>query len=135
MKKTLSLILCAATLLCVFVAPGTYAAEENLARGCKTYACHEESSSLTSANAVDGNASTRFAAGGSCTDRTRFGLDLGATYDISKIVINWEAAYPTSSLIEISRDGESYTTLKENTTTSAGVQTISGLSGSGRLFG
>lgn len=132
MKKTLSLILCAATLLCVFVAPGTYAAEENLARGCKTYACHEESSSLTSANAVDGNASTRFAAGGSCTDRTRFGLDLGATYDISKIVINWEAAYPTSSLIEISRDGESYTTLKENTTTSAGVQTISGLSGSGR---
>ena len=108
-----------AWLLCTLMLAGVIlpvlpvmAAEGDIARGKTAVACHSESSSLTPDKALDGNSSSRYAAGGGCTHNTWYILDLGNNYDLSKVRINWEAAHPSSYVLEISADGQNYTEMK-----------------------
>ena len=78
------------------------AAETDIARGKTAIACHSESDALTPEKALDGNSSSRYAAGGACLDDTWYILDLGNNYDVTKVRINWEAAHPSSYVLEIS---------------------------------
>ncbi len=108
-----------AWLLCTLMLAGVIlpilpvsAAEGDIARGKTAIACHCESSAMSPAQALDGKNSTRFAAGGGCAHDTWYILDLGNNYDLSKVRINWEAAHPSSYVLEISKDGQAYAELK-----------------------
>ncbi len=107
--------------------------DSDIARGKRAFSCHEESATLTPAQAVDGKSSTRFAAGGGCARDTWLVLDLEKNYDLSTVRINWEAAHPTSYVLEISSDGRTFSELKRVTNASTGwVQTT--VSGTGRFL-
>jgi hypothetical protein len=72
------------------------------------------------ANAVDGNTTTRWSS--AYSDPQWIQVDLGATYSISEIDLNWEAACGKNYLIQTSTDGTNWTT--QNTVTG---NTTSGL--------
>ncbi|MBR5123499.1 MAG: discoidin domain-containing protein [Clostridia bacterium] len=109
------------------------AAETDIARGKTAIACHSESDALTPEKALDGNSSSRYAAGGACLDDTWYILDLGNNYDVTKVRINWEAAHPSVYVLEISSDGQTYTQLKKVENAAAGwVETA--VSGTGRFL-
>ena len=137
-KRTLRRAL--AWLLCTLMLAGVIlpvlpvmAAEGDIARGKTAVACHSESSSLTPDKALDGSNSSRFAAGGGCTHDAWYILDLGNNYDLSKVRINWEAAHPSSYVLEISADGQNYTEMKTVRNADTGwVETA--VSGMGRFL-
>ena len=129
-----------AWLLCTLMLAGVIlpvlsvsAAETDVARGKTAIACHSESSSLTPDKALDGNSSTRYAAGGGCAHDTWYILDLGDNYDLSRVRVNWESAHPTVYVLEVSKDGQTYTELKKVTDAPAGWVETS-VSGTGRFL-
>ncbi len=69
-------------------------------------------------NLVDGNTGNRWQAD-KAVDNTYFGVDLGAVYSIDRVLVCWENSYATAYTVQVSTDGESYTT----------VDTVSGVSG------
>ncbi len=111
----------------------TAAGADDLARGKHAFACHSESDSLAPARAVDGNSGSRFAAGGGCAHDTWFVLDLGDNYVLSDVNINWEAAHPSSYVLELSDDGRNYTEMKTVSASGAGW-TKTAVSGTGRFL-
>jgi hypothetical protein len=58
-------------------------------------------------------------------------VDLGATAQISQVVLNWEAAYGTAFQIQTSADGSSWTPIYSTTAGTGGVQTLN-VTGTGR---
>ena len=133
--RLLAILLAVCMLLpCLFMTFTAHAADStNIAQGKTAIACHSESASLTPANALDGNTNSRFAAGGGCSDKAWYVLDLGATYDVSRIRINWEAAHPSAYTIEISGDGQAFTKMKDENAPDAGWKETS-VSGRGRFI-
>ena len=111
-RRALAWLLCAVMTVGGLLPALPVAAETDIARGKAAIACHSESASLTPDRAVDGNSSSRFAAGGGCTHDTWYILDLGNNYDVSRVCINWEAAHPSVYALEISEDGQSFTEMK-----------------------
>jgi hypothetical protein len=67
-----------------------------------------DSAQRAGANAVDGNTTTRWSS--AYSDPQWIRVDLGATYSISEIDLNWEAAYGKNYLIQTSSDGVNWTT-------------------------
>ncbi|MFE7509040.1 discoidin domain-containing protein [Promicromonospora sp. NPDC057488] len=59
--------------------------------------------------AVDGNAGTRWGSGWS--EPEWIAVDLGASYDLSRVVIDWETAYASGYEIQTSPDGETWATV------------------------
>ena len=133
--RLIAILLAVCMLLpCLFMTFTVHAADStNIAQGKTAIACHSESASLTPANALDGNTNSRFAAGGGCSDKAWYVLDLGATYDVSRIRINWEAAHPSAYTIEISGDGQAFTKMKDENAPDAGWKETS-VSGRGRFI-
>ncbi len=109
------------------------ATDTDIAKGKTAIACHSESADLTPNKALDGNSSSRFAAGGGCAHDTWYILDLGNNYDLSRVRINWEAAHPSSYVLEISQDGQTYTEMKTVTGAEAGWNETA-VSGMGRFL-
>lgn len=60
--------------------------------------------------AVDGNPGSRWESQGS--DPQFIYVDLGAEYDLCRVVLNWEAAYGKDYTIDISSNGATWTTVK-----------------------
>jgi hypothetical protein len=83
----------------------------------------------TCANAVDGNTTTRWSS--AFSDPQWIYVDLGATHNISRVVLNWEAAYGKAFQIQTSNDAVTWTPIYSTTTGTGGVQTLT-VSGSGR---
>jgi beta-galactosidase len=82
------------------------------------------------ANAVDGNLGTRWAS--AFTNSESIFVDLGATSTITRVVLNWEAAFATGYQIQTSASPAGpWTTIFSTTTGDGGIDDIS-LSGSGR---
>lgn len=132
--RFLAILLTVCMLLpCLCMTVTVHAADNvNIAKGKRAIACHSESASLTPNYALDGNTNSRFAAGGGCPDKVWYILDLGATYDLSRIRINWEAAHPSAYTIEISNDSQTFTKIKDETADTAGWKETS-VSGRGRF--
>ncbi|MFE0593900.1 discoidin domain-containing protein [Micromonospora echinospora] len=63
-------------------------------------------------NAVDGNATTRWAVSRDERSRTDswLAVDLGTTVQLTGVTLTWEAAYATSYLVQTSTDGTTWTT-------------------------
>src|SRR5205085_5328662 len=86
-------------------------------------------STFPASNAVDGNTGTRWSS--AFSDPQWIYVDLGDTHTISKVVLNWEAAYGKAFQIQTSTDATNWTTIYTTTTGTGGVQTLN-VSGSGR---
>ena len=68
-----------------------------------------EGAAWAPANAVDGVADTRWSS--AFSDPQWLSVDLGARWQISKIVIRWENAYATAYRVEVSTDGTAWHTV------------------------
>lgn len=89
--------------------------EINLAYNKSVYASgYESGSTLYPENINDGNWDTRWA---SPEDNNSHwvSIDLGSVQDFNKVVLHWEAAYAKSYDINISNDGNNWTTIKSVT--------------------
>ncbi|HEV2344946.1 MAG TPA: discoidin domain-containing protein [Actinocrinis sp.] len=100
-----------------------------LSQGKPTTASSQENASFPAPNATDGNTGTRWSS--AFSDPQWLQVDLGATHTISKVVLQWEAAYAKAFQIQTSNDGTNWTTIYSTTAGPGGTQTLS-ISGSGR---
>jgi hypothetical protein len=73
-------------------------ASSTYADGTTTYAA---------SNAVDGKADTRWSS--EFSDNQWLTVDLGNQYDVSRVGLNWEAAYAKGYAIQLSTDGTNWT--------------------------
>jgi aryl-phospho-beta-D-glucosidase BglC (GH1 family) len=107
------------------------ASRNNLALGKTVTVSSTEASTLAAAYAVDGNSGTRW---GSTlgVDPQWITVDLGNTYKISQIKINWEAAYGKNFLVQVSADNASWTTLQNVQNNTSLSNDFTNLSGTGR---
>ena len=84
-----------------------------------------------SANAVDGNGTTRWESVNSET--AWWSVDLGASYDLAKVIITWEEAYGDEYTIEISSDNSTWTTIYTEAAGNGGTDDLT-ISGTGRYI-
>ena len=82
----------------------------------------EVAGAYLASEAVDGNNGTRWASAFSATQWWQ--VDLGAPTAVSRIAINWEAAYARAFTIQFSTNGSSYTQAYATTTGPGGQQSI-----------
>jgi hypothetical protein len=89
-----------------------------------------ENASYPGSNAVDGNSGTRWSS--AFSDPQWIYVDLQATYDITRVKLNWEPAYARSYQIQVSSNAANWTTIYTTTTGAGGIVDLTGLSGTGR---
>jgi hypothetical protein len=95
------------------------------------FASSVESMSFPASNAVDGNSATRWSS--KFSDPQWIYVDLGATFTITEVKLNWEVAAGKNYQIQVSSDAINWTTIDTITgNTTAGVHDYKGLSGTGR---
>ncbi|MFI9012293.1 discoidin domain-containing protein [Actinosynnema sp. NPDC053489] len=112
------------------VVPGTAnAAPVLLSQGKPAAASSTEGAGTPASAAVDGNAGTRWASAWSDPQWLR--VDLGATSTLSRVELDWEAAYATSFQLQVSADGNAWTTVHTTTAGTGGRQGFD-VTGSGR---
>lgn len=83
---------------------------ESLALGRPVTTSSIDDPARTGEMAVDGNAGTRWGSGWS--EPEWIAVDLGADYDLSRVVIDWETAYASGYEIQTSPDGQTWTTVR-----------------------
>jgi hypothetical protein len=81
----------------------------DLAIGRPTTASSLENSGLAAANATDGSLSTRWSS--AFSDPQWLQVDLGRTYTIDKVIMNWEGAYAKTYQLQVSADAVNWTTM------------------------
>jgi type 1 glutamine amidotransferase len=89
----------------------------------------ETGSAHVGANAVDGNTGTRW--GSAYADPQWISVDLGAARSISRVRLNWEAAFARAYQIQTSPDNANWTTVHSTTTGDGGIDDVT-LTGNGR---
>ncbi len=92
-------------------------------------ASSNESGSTLPNLAFDGNLSTRWAS--AIADPQWLSVDLGAVYNITYLILRWEAAYGISYQIQVSNDGNTWTPIY-TTTTGDGNLDLLNVSAAGR---
>jgi len=86
---------------------------------------------LPCSNAFDGDTTTRWSS--AYNDPQWIYVDLGATYNIQEVVLDWEVAYASTYQIQVSSDAVNWTTIyTANGTTGVNQLNVAGASGSGR---
>ena len=93
-----------------------------------------EAGANIASNLNDGNATTRWSS--LYADPQSVEIDLGNVYDISEVILKWEAASAKDYTVKVSSDRSSWTLLSTKTGMAAGVRTddLTGLSGFGRYI-
>ncbi|CAM5448113.1 Secreted protein OS=Streptomyces glaucescens OX=1907 GN=SGLAU_30535 PE=4 SV=1 [Streptomyces glaucescens] len=112
----------AATLLTFAPAQEAEAAPVLLSQGKPVTASSQEHGGTPAADAVDGNAGTRWSSAHSDPQWIR--VDLGATTKVSQVVLDWEVAYGKGYRIELSTNGSDWSTAYQTTTGDGGTDTI-----------
>jgi beta-glucanase (GH16 family)/PKD repeat protein len=102
---------------------------ENLALNQPVVASSQESAALSASAAVDGNGGSRWAS--TWSDPQWIYVDLGQTHNISRVVLNWEAAYGQGYEIQVSDDASSWSTVYSTTNGDGGIDDVS-VAASGR---
>ncbi len=120
-----------ASALFVPTALSASAAETLLSQGKPATASSIEGTGFEAAKALDGNSSTRWASVEG-HDPEWIRVDLGTAANITRVKLNWEAAYGKSYKIQTSADGSTGWTDVFSTTTGNGAIDDVTLSGSGR---
>ena len=107
----------------------------DLAYGRPAYSSTVENPGYAPGMAVDGNSGTRWSSGQwmQSTSTGWIYVDLGATYNIDEVRLNWETAYAVNYQIQTSTDAQNWTTIDTITgNQSKGIVDFSGLSGVGQ---
>jgi beta-glucanase (GH16 family) len=91
----------------------------------------ETGSPFVATSAVDGNAGTRWSS--DFSDPQWLRVDLGSTQNVCGATLNWEGAYATAYQIQVSADGNAWTTVYSTTTSTGGVQNPT-FTGAGRYI-
>jgi sugar phosphate isomerase/epimerase len=102
---------------------------ESLALGRPVTTSSIDDPARTGDMAVDGNAGTRW--GSQWGEPEWIAVDLGASHDLSRVVIDWETAFASGYEIQTSPDGETWTTVHTVTDGDGFFDDID-LSGTGR---
>ncbi|MFF9689425.1 discoidin domain-containing protein [Streptomyces sp. NPDC014623] len=129
--RRFSLFLALAAALLAFITlptPHAQAAEVLLSQG-KPAASSSTEGNFSARSAVDGDPGTRWSS--SFADPQWIQIDLGASAGISRIVLNWEAAYGTAFRIEVSSDAQKWTVVHQTAAGTGGTQNLA-VSGTGR---
>jgi chitosanase len=109
------------------------AADVLLSTGRPVLASSTAAVAYDAGQAVDGNASTRWASvAGAGSQWLR--LDLGRTQKVARVKLTWEKAYAAAYRIQTSADGASWTDLYTTKSGNGGVDDLKGLDGSGRYL-
>jgi hypothetical protein len=95
----------------------------NLSRNARATASYQDGSYLA-VNAVDGNPSSRWSTDHSNDPNAWLQVDLGGTYNVSTVVLNWETAYGKAYKTQISDDGSHWTDVYSTTAGRGGVETV-----------
>jgi thermitase len=99
------------------------APSHNLALNKTAVASSVEGSTRTAVKAVDGNTATRWASQ-SGVDPQWIYVDLGKTYQINKVVLNWEKAFAKAYQVYVSIDGRNWTNIYSTSYGNGGINTI-----------
>ncbi len=129
--RRFALFLTLAASLLVFIAlpaPSAQAAEVLLSQG-KTATASSTEGDFNARSAVDSDPGTRWSS--AFADPQWIQIDLGASAEITRVVLNWEAAYGRAFRIEVSSDAQRWTTVHQTATGTGGTQNLA-VSGSGR---
>jgi uncharacterized repeat protein (TIGR02543 family) len=135
LKSKISVLLFASILtLSSLLASDVFAQGTNIALNRPASASSIERSGLEPDKAVDGSTSSRW--GSSFNDNQWIRIDLGQTYNITQVSLNWEAASGRSYLIETSNDDYNWVQIasRDNMTYGARVDNLTSLTGSGRYI-
>ncbi|MFB7358248.1 glycosyl hydrolase family 8 [Streptomyces gardneri] len=108
------------------------AADSLVSAGKPVTASSVEGTGFEAGRAVDGNTATRWASLEG-VDPQWVRIDLGATHTVSRVKLNWEAAYGKAYRIQTSADGTTWTDVYATTTGDGGVDDLT-VSGSGRYL-
>jgi beta-glucanase (GH16 family) len=101
-----------------------------ISQGKPVTASSTESAAAFPASAVaDGNAGTRWSS--QFSDPQWIQVDLGATYNVDEVRLNWEAAYARGFSVQISANASSWTTAYTTAAGTGGNQVLS-VTGTGR---
>ncbi|GAB7052717.1 DUF1996 domain-containing protein [Catenuloplanes indicus] len=105
------------------------AAEALLSRGRTAAASSVESGAFPASAAVDGNGGTRWSS--AAADPQWLRVDLGASATITRVALSWEAAYARGFQLQVSNDGNAWTTVHTAANATGGSQNIT-INGTGR---
>ncbi len=95
---------------------------KDLAAGKTATASSSEGDNVDARYAVDGDANTRWSS--KFTDDEWISVDLGKVYSVGKVVLTWEAAYGKDYDIQVSTDGNNWTTVKKMRDQDGGKHTV-----------
>jgi hypothetical protein len=104
-----------------------------LSQGRPAAASSLESSAFPASAAFDGNLTGTRWASREGVDPQWLQVDLGAPATVSRVKLNWEAAYGKAYTIQVSPDGTAWTTVFSTTTGNGGTDDLTGLAGTGRF--
>src|SRR4051812_39510802 len=127
MLHKLLLRLLAATSLAALIA-NPAAAQTLLSQGKSAVASSTEGG-FTAALAVDGNTGSRWAS--NYNNAEWIYVDLGASYAINRVVLNWEAAYGKGYQIQVSDNATNWTTIFTTATGNGAIDDLA-VTGTGR---
>src|SRR5262245_34130001 len=101
--------LAGASLALVFMSTDVARAQTDLALGRPVTASSSEAPGTTPNLAVDGNAGTRWSS--AFSDPQWISVDLGATVAITRVRLNWEAAFGRAYEVQVSTSNTAWTTI------------------------
>ncbi|MFE9559921.1 discoidin domain-containing protein [Streptomyces sp. NPDC006487] len=110
-----------ATFLVLLPSTAATAAPTLLSQGKPATASSIEGAGTPASAAVDGNNGTRWSS--QFTDPQWIQVDLGATAQLSQVVLRWETAAAKAYRVELSTDGANWSTAYSTANSAGGVQT------------
>jgi glucose/arabinose dehydrogenase/PKD repeat protein len=93
-----------------------------LSRGRPVTASSAESATYAAANVVDGSATTRWSS--LFSDPQWISVDLGSARSVSRVRLNWEAAYGRAYRIEVSADNSAWTSVYSTAAGDGGIDDL-----------
>jgi chitosanase len=104
-----------------------------LSRGRPVLASSVAAAGFAAANAVDGNAGTRWASSGGAGSQW-LRVDLGAAQSVDRVRLVWGKAYAKAYRVQASRDGANWTDVYTSTAGNGGTDDLKRLKGTGRYL-
>ncbi|GAB1819730.1 discoidin domain-containing protein [Herbidospora sp. RD11066] len=126
-------LLTVAAVVAAVLVPGTssWAADTLVSQGKPATASSIEAAALPASLAFDGNTATRWASAEG-VDPQWIRVDLGSSHTISRVRLNWEAAFASAYRIEVSANGtDGWSSIFSTTTGNGAIDDLT-VSGTGR---
>ncbi|GAA1013628.1 hypothetical protein Aple_088000 [Acrocarpospora pleiomorpha] len=122
LSRTAALFTASAVVAALITLPATPAFADTLvSQGKPATASSVENAGMAAGNAVDGDTGTRWSSLATADQWVQ--VDLGSSIPLTRVVLNWEAAYATAYKVQGSQNGTTWTDLRSVTGGDGGVDT------------